>query len=72
MSTVVQTLFPEHQERTIDEIGHGDDYVPFTISEINEAVTRFKARNKAPGPDGISARIIGTVHKCDHEVLRNT
>lgn len=53
LSAVVQTLFPEHQERTIDEIGQGDDYVPFTISEVNEAVTRFKARNKAPGPDGI-------------------
>lgn len=71
LKTVVHTLFPVHQRRADDRIEQADDCIPFTMDEVNEAVARFKARKKAPGPDGISAKIVGAVHKCDPNVLLN-
>lgn len=54
-----------------DMIEEEDDCVPFTAGEVNEAVARFKTRNKAPGPDGILAKIMGAVHRCDPSALLN-
>lgn len=71
LRSVIHTLFPTHQQWMDDRIEEGDDCVPFTVSEVNEAVARFKTRNKAEGPDGISTNIVGAVHRCDPSVLLN-
>jgi len=39
------------------------------MSELDDAVARFKCRNKAAEPDGISSRIVQAVHRCDLSLL---
>lgn len=71
LKTIVSTLFPTHQERQDDAREQLVEFEPFTMREVNDAIERFKDRNKAPGPDGITTRIIWAVHRCDPSLLFN-
>lgn len=41
----------------------------FTPDEVNAAIDRAKGKYKAPGPDGITSRILAAVHKADPRIL---
>lgn len=69
LKTVVSTLFPTHQQRQAEVSGQPVVWEPFTQREVDCAVTKFKGRNKAPGPDGITTKIIWAVHRCDPGLL---
>lgn len=69
LQSVVDTLFPKHQARTDGPLVPADPVVPFTVSEIDSAVERAGSKNKAPGPDGISGKILWVVHKAHPYIL---
>jgi len=71
LQTVVSTLFPIHQQRQAKVIEQPVNWEPFTQREVDCAVTKFKGRNKAPGPDGIITKIIWAAHRCDPGLLLN-
>lgn len=58
LRTVISTLFPTHQPSQEDTREQSVGWEPFTMREVDCAITRFKGRNKAPGPDGITTKII--------------
>lgn len=43
--------------------------VPFTASEVDSAVERAGSKNRAPGPDGITRKILRAVHKAHPNTL---
>lgn len=69
--TVVNTLFPRHQLRPVVQQTPTPthQFQPFTLTEVNMAVKRSSTRNKAPGPDGISGRIVEALHRADPGLL---
>ncbi|KAE9528679.1 hypothetical protein AGLY_012254 [Aphis glycines] len=69
LQTVVSTLFPTHQQRQAEVSEQPVVWEPFTQREVDCAVTKFKGRNRAPGPDGITTKIIWAVHRCDPGLL---
>ncbi|KAE9525570.1 hypothetical protein AGLY_014097, partial [Aphis glycines] len=69
LQTVVDTLFPRHQERTDGPLAPADPVVPFTALEVDAAVERAGSKNKAPGPDGLTGKILQAVHKAHPNIL---
>lgn len=67
--TVIDALFPAHQLRADGLLVPTDPAVPFTAAEVDTAVARAGSRNKAPGPDGITSKILSAVHKADPRIL---
>ncbi|KAL4142128.1 hypothetical protein QTP88_004645 [Uroleucon formosanum] len=69
LQSVVDSLFPEHRARTDGPPVPADSVVPFTASEVDAAVERAGSRNKAPGPDGLTGKILRAVHKAHPNIL---
>ncbi|KAL4131252.1 hypothetical protein QTP88_008590 [Uroleucon formosanum] len=69
LQSVVDSLFPEHRARTDGPPVPADSIVPFTASEVDAAVERAGSRNKAPGPDGLTGKILRAVHKAHPNIL---
>lgn len=62
--TVVDALFPQHPAWSAPhEAIDTEDIVWFSESEVAMALERTKCKNKAPGPDGISSKILWAVNK---------
>jgi len=71
LKTIISTLFPAYQLRQDRTTEQSANWEPFSITEIDDAIARFKGRNKAPGPDGITSKILWAVHGCDPSLLLN-
>ncbi|KAL4123012.1 hypothetical protein QTP88_015245 [Uroleucon formosanum] len=69
LQSVVDSLFPEHRARTDGPPVPADSVVPFTASEVDAAVERAGSKNKAPGPDGLTGKILRAVHKAHPNIL---
>jgi len=69
LQSVVETLFPKHQARTDGPLVPTDPAVLFTASEVDSAVERAGSRNKAPGPDGLTGKILWAVHNAHPNIL---
>lgn len=69
LQSVVENLFPKHQARTDGPLVPADPIVPFTASEVDSAVERAGSKNKAPGPDGLTGKILRAMHKAHPNVL---
>lgn len=70
---MVNSLFPVEEPLPAHpaEVLTASEIPLFTEEEIDHAVKRIKPRNTAPGPDGISNKILGIVHSIDRTILRN-
>jgi len=71
LKTVIGTLFPTHQQRQDGPTKKLVNWGPFSMREIDDAIATFKGRNKAPGPDGITSKILWAVHRCEPSLLLN-
>jgi len=69
LQSVVDTLFPKHQARMDGPLIPAEPIVPFTASEVDSAVERAGSKNKAPGPDGLTGKILRAVHKSHPNIL---
>ncbi|CAI6360923.1 unnamed protein product [Macrosiphum euphorbiae] len=69
LQSVVDTLFPKHQARTDGPLVPADPVVLFTAWEVDLAVERAGSKNKAPGPDGLTGKILRAVHKAHPNIL---
>ncbi|KAL4101252.1 hypothetical protein QTP88_021272 [Uroleucon formosanum] len=69
LQSVVDTLFPKHRAKTDGPPVPADSVVPFTASEVDAAVERAGSKNKAPGPDGLTGKILRAVHKAHPNIL---
>jgi len=69
LQSVVETLFPKQQARTDGPLVPAVQVVPFTSSEVDSAVERAGSKNKAPGPDGLTGKILQAVHKAHPNIL---
>lgn len=69
LQSVVDSLFPRHQARTDAPLVPADPIVPFTATEVDSAVERAGGKNKAPGPDGLTGKILLAVHKAHPNIL---
>lgn len=70
LRTVVDSLFPFHPARTgpHEETAAGNiDW--FSATEVGNALDRTKGKDKAPGPDGISSKILRAVHRIAPNLL---
>lgn len=69
LETVISTLFPSHESRPVGPTSPAESIVEFTTEEVDAVVDRAKRKNKAPGPDGITSRILAAVHKANPRTL---
>ncbi|KAL4083919.1 hypothetical protein QTP88_029235 [Uroleucon formosanum] len=69
LQSVVDTLFPKHRARTDGPPVPADSVVPSTASEVDAAVERAGSKNKAPGPDGLTGKILRAVLKAHPNIL---
>jgi hypothetical protein len=69
LETVISTLFPPHECRPCRPTTPAESIVEFTPVEVDAVVDRAKRKNKAPGPDGITSRILAAVHKVNPRTL---
>ncbi|KAL4132686.1 hypothetical protein QTP88_009804 [Uroleucon formosanum] len=69
LQSVVDTLFPKHQARTDGPLVPADSVAPFTALEVDAAVERAGSKNKAPGPDRLTGKILRAVHKAHPNIL---
>lgn len=61
--SIIDGLFPTHQSAApVRGSPLEVEADLFTAEEVNAAVEKFKSRNKAPGPDGVTTKILGAVH----------
>ncbi|XP_050065663.1 uncharacterized protein LOC126554649 [Aphis gossypii] len=65
LENVISTLFPPHEHRPVSVTIPGEPIVEFTTEEVDTVVDRAKRKNTAPGPDGITSRILAVVHKAN-------
>lgn len=65
----ISTLFPSRQINADRPLPPVDSFVPFTAAEVEAAVVRAGAKNKAPGTDGITSKILLAVHKSNPHIL---
>lgn len=68
---IADGLFPTFQPlNPIHEQDTSETMVPlFSQNEVDLAINRVKRRNSAPGPDGITTRILSAIHKIDPVLL---
>lgn len=69
LENVISTLFPPHERRPACPTTPAEQIVEFTREEVDAVVERAKTKNKAPGPDGITSRILAAVHKANQRTL---
>lgn len=70
--SIMDGLFPTHQQTDlIRDVPAVAESELFSIEEVNAAVEKFKRRNKTPGPDGITTKILGAVHTISPGILTN-
>jgi len=69
LETVISTLFPPHEHRPVSPTTPAESIVEFTQEEVDAVVDRAKRKNKVPGPDGITSRILAAVHKANPRTL---
>jgi len=63
LDAVIDTLFPTFRNSAGLAPLHADSPVPFTAVELEAAMYRIRSKNKAPGSDGITFKILSAVHK---------
>lgn len=72
---IATALFPGGDPNEVGELeedsaeDEAGELLPFTQGEVDAAVSRFRSRNKAPGPDGIPSRVWGAVHAARPDLL---
>lgn len=69
LDAVIDTLFPTYRNSIGSPLLHADSPVPFTAAELEAAMCRIRSKSKAPGPDGITTKILSAVHKADPHIL---
>lgn len=68
MEEIVNTLFPDHEQRQELQIEVIEDILPFTETELEAAIRSMKNK-KAPGPDEIPSEILKLVWEISPEIL---
>jgi len=62
LAGVIDSLFPQHLSLVNEKRVREAEVEEFSVEEVTAIVRKFKARNKAPGPDKIPSEVCGAVH----------
>jgi len=69
LMAVIHTLFPTHEARMDGPLSTTDPVAPFTAAEVDMVVVSAGGKNKAPGTDGITSKILLAVHRANPQIL---
>lgn len=72
LRATVDALFPACPPSIHGTVLPLEPFDPFSAEEIADVVKRFGNRRTAPGPDGLSNLVIGSVHKANPSMLLDT
>lgn len=70
LAGVIDRLFPQHLLTTNESHATEVEVEDFSAEEVTAIVGKFRARNKAPGPDKIPSKVWGAVHDIRPQLLK--